>query len=429
VRAYASNRVGTGYGPTQSFKTLGQSPVTTIGSAADINVSTATLTGYVNANYLSTEVLFEYGTSLSYGNTITALQSPVSGNTNTNVSATLTDLIGGTNYHFRIKAINSLGTTYSNDNTFITLGLKPSISNISVYRITNTSAILKSYVNANYLVSSVLFEYGPTTGYGSTSYPDVQSVSGSSDVSISVDINSLTESTIYHFRVKAENSLGITYSDDHTFTTPPTLTDVDGNYYNSVIIGSQTWMTENLKTTKFPDGSSIPYINNNSAWNSLIADPSNKAFSWYNNDPNNKDVYGALYTWGAAMNGHLTSNINPSGVQGVCPTGWHLPSLSEWDQLSTYINGEGGKLKETGTSHWFSPNEGATNETGFNGLPAGQRFIDGASVSLGDLGFFWSATEFSPSWGWYRSLRSSNNFLDRTSYYKTLGQAVRCIKD
>jgi hypothetical protein len=122
VRAYATNSAGTGYGMPISFTTLGQSPTPTIASATNINIMSATLNGSVNANYLSTVVTFEYGLTTSYGSTITATQSPLTGNTSTNISADITGLTAGTIYHYRIKAVNSLGTTYSNDITFTTLG-------------------------------------------------------------------------------------------------------------------------------------------------------------------------------------------------------------------------------------------------------------------------------------------------------------------
>ena len=118
VRAFATNTIGTGYGMAMSFTTLGQSPTVTTLAATNINSTVATLNGSVNANFLSTDLTFEYGTTINYGNTIIATQSPVTGNTNTNVSANITGLIEGTTYHYRIVAVNSLGTTYGSDMTF-----------------------------------------------------------------------------------------------------------------------------------------------------------------------------------------------------------------------------------------------------------------------------------------------------------------------
>ena len=121
VRAYATNSVGTGYGMAMSFTTLGQVPTATTQAATNITTTEAVLNGTVNANYLSSDVTFEYGTSTSYGQIVTATQSPITGNTNTNISANITGLIVGTTYHFRVKATNSLGTINGDDLTFTTI--------------------------------------------------------------------------------------------------------------------------------------------------------------------------------------------------------------------------------------------------------------------------------------------------------------------
>jgi uncharacterized protein (TIGR02145 family) len=148
------------------------------------------------------------------------------------------------------------------------------------------------------------------------------------------------------------------------------VTDYDGNTYHTIRIGNQVWMAENMKTTKYSNGTEIPLVNTSGAWATLTA--TDKAYCWYNDDLSDKETYGALYNWAAAMNGEASSDFNPSGVQGICSTGWHLPSSSEWSTLIAYLGGTsiaGGKLKETGTAHWSSPNTGANNESGFTALP------------------------------------------------------------
>ena len=139
-----------------------------------------------------------------------------------------------------------------------------------------------------------------------------------------------------------------------------TVTDVDGNVYNTVTIGTQCWLQENLKTTKYKDGTSIPLVTDNSAWGSL----STPGYCWYNNDDTYKNTYGALYNYYTV----LTNNL--------CPSGWHVATEREWSTLVTYLGGAsiaGGKLKESGTTHWVTPNTGANNETGFIALPGGRR--------------------------------------------------------
>ena len=149
VRAYATNSVGTGYGMAMSFSTLGQSPTPTAAAATNINTTSATLNGTVNANYLSTVVTFEYGTITSYGSTTTATQSPVTGNTNTNVSVNIMGLTAGTIYHYRLTAVNSLGTTNSDDLIFTTLGQVPSATTQAATNLTTISVQLNGSVNAN----------------------------------------------------------------------------------------------------------------------------------------------------------------------------------------------------------------------------------------------------------------------------------------
>lgn len=129
-----------------------------------------------------------------------------------------------------------------------------------------------------------------------------------------------------------------------------------------------------LQATRYSDGKPILLVNSSSSWNALK--DTTKAYCWHNDDPGNKNVYGALYTWAAAMNGASYSVKVPSGIKGVCPTGWHIPSLAEWNQLVTFLGGKeiaGGKMKEAGTTHWVSPNVAATNESGFSGLPGSSR--------------------------------------------------------
>jgi len=134
-----------------------------------------------------------------------------------------------------------------------------------------------------------------------------------------------------------------------------TLTDIDGNTYQTIKIGDQWWMAENFKSTHYSDGSPITFFN-------------------YADDEANANIYGRLYTWAAAMNGAASSNTNPSNVQGIAPDGWHLPSKAEWQELADYLGSTavaGGKLKENGNAHWITPNTGATNESMFTALPSG----------------------------------------------------------
>lgn len=204
----------------------------------------------------------------------------------------------------------------------------------------------------------------------------------------------------------------------------------DGNEYNWVQIGDQVWMAENLAY--------LPSVN-------MVADGSEDAAGSYYyvygyNGTNVADAkatdnyatYGVLYNWTAAMNGEASSTTNPSGIQGVCPAGWHLPSDAEWTELSDYHLGEigaGGKLKETGTTHWNSPNTGATNETGFTALPGGIRGINGAFGYIGFTGGWWSATGGNATHAWRRSMSNYDSYVSRSSSSKEVGFCVRCVRD
>jgi uncharacterized protein (TIGR02145 family) len=200
-------------------------------------------------------------------------------------------------------------------------------------------------------------------------------------------------------------------------TSGDTLTDSDGNNYGMVTIGTQVWMDENLKTTKYKDNSSIPLVTDNTDWSNLVS----PGYSWYNNDASsNKATYGALYNWHTVNTGKL------------CPTGWHVPTDDEWRTLTSYLGGEavaGGKLKEAGTSHWLSPNLGATNESGFTAVPGGARNIDGQFLELGTNGYWWSSTAHDATHAWYHDMVSDDQWVNRFNYYKGLGFSVRCIKD
>ena len=202
----------------------------------------------------------------------------------------------------------------------------------------------------------------------------------------------------------------------------------DNNHYNVVKIGNQIWMVENLKYLPSVVGpgtgsQTTPhyYVYGYNGTNVTDA----KATANYN-------IYGVLYNWPAAMNGAASSTTNPSGVQGVCPTGWHVPSDAEWTELTDSLGGTsdaGGKLKETGTTHWNSPNTSATNETGFTALPGGNRYYDGSFDGIGSNGYWWSATEGDAADAWYRFMIFINSNVYRDYYFKELGFSVRCVRD
>ena len=200
----------------------------------------------------------------------------------------------------------------------------------------------------------------------------------------------------------------------------PIVTDIDGNVYQTVEIGDQVWMAENLKVTQYRDGTAIPTGHSNSEWDNLY-DTETGAYAVYDNNESNADTYGYLYNWYA---------VNDS--RNIAPDGWHVPTDDEWQILVDYLGGSsvaGGKMKETGTEHWNSPNTGATNESGFTALPGGYRYSGGNYGYVGYDGYFWSSTEGSSGSAWGRVLDYFHSEVSCSSYGKQGGFSVRCLRD
>jgi len=202
----------------------------------------------------------------------------------------------------------------------------------------------------------------------------------------------------------------------------------DDKTYSYKTIGTQVWMTENLAYLPSVVGpgtgsASTAYYYVYSYDGTDVATAKATA---------NYTTYGVLYNWTAAMNGVASSDSNPSGVQGACPEGWHLPSDAEWTTLSDYLGGisyAGGKLKEAGTAHWTGPNTGATNESGFTALPGGYHRNDGIFYFIGSNGYWWSSTDHNTSSAWYRNLCNSYSDVFRYTSTKDIGFSVRCVRD
>ncbi len=200
-----------------------------------------------------------------------------------------------------------------------------------------------------------------------------------------------------------------------------TVEDIDGNVYNTIKIGDQWWMMENLKVTRFTNGDEIPNVTDNSEWASL----SSGAYCVYENDESYASTYGYLYNWFA---------VDTSS--GLAPEGWRVPTNDDWKELEDYLGGSsvaGGKLKEMGTSHWASPNTGATNESCFTALPGGNRYYgNGKYLLLGNYARFWSSSEseYNSDNAWYLELRPNDWYSSRDDNNpKRSGFSVRCVKD
>jgi uncharacterized protein (TIGR02145 family) len=207
-----------------------------------------------------------------------------------------------------------------------------------------------------------------------------------------------------------------------------TVMDIEGNLYHTVKIGTQVWMVENLKTTKYRNGDPIPNVTDDVKWSNLGHDSwpdfsGEGAYCNYKNNSCKESAYGRLYNWYA---------VNDS--RKIAPMGWHVPTDAEWETLIEYLGGEelvSGRLKETGTKHWEDPNTGATNETGFTALPGGYRDNDGSfnDIGQGFGGYWWSSTEGNTGSAWYRKMSYDYGYVSRSYDRKKDGFSVRCIKN
>jgi uncharacterized protein (TIGR02145 family) len=350
-------------------------------------------------------------------------------------TSSVTGLEPNTTYYLRAYATNSAGNGYGSTMSFTTQARFPVLSTREVTDITENSATSGGNITDDGGVLITAHGVCWSTNENPT-IDDNKTEDGTGAGSFTSSVTGLEPNTTYYLRAYATNSAGTSYGSIMSFTTQEgssgsTFSDPrDGKVYITVIIGDQEWMAENLAY--------LPSVN-------MVADGSEDAagsyYYVYGYDgtnvadakaTDNYATYGVLYNWTAAMDGEASSTTNPRGIQGVCPAGWHLPSEAEWTELTNYLGGTGvagGKLKETGTTHWNYPNTGATNETGFTALPGGNRDRNGAFYNIGGNGNWWSATEGYASNVWYRYVSNDLSAVFSTNYVKEGGLSVRCVRD
>lgn len=259
---------------------------------------------------------------------------------------------------------------------------------------------------------------------------DSKTTDGTGSGAFTSSITGLTPGKTYYVRAYASTGKVVGYGETHSFKTTllitfnqdltyGSVTDVEGNVYNTITIGNQTWMAENLRTTKYRNGEAIPLVTDNTAWLNLTTG----ACCNYNNDTANISRYGKLY------NGYAVTDS-----RNIAPSGWHVPTDEEWTRLTTYLGSEsvaGGKLKETGTGNWLDHNTGATNESGFSALPGGDRGWGGSFTYLGYMGNWWCSSVDSDNYTyiWCRRLEYDLSSVIRGVLNKEEGLSVRCVKD
>ncbi len=223
----------------------------------------------------------------------------------------------------------------------------------------------------------------------------------------------LTANTNYTYRVVSFNAVGtsLTYSNEWSINTGGNIPTG-----STVTICSQVWMIKNLDVTTYRNGDAIPQVTDATAWANLTTG----AWCYYNNDAANGPIYGKLYNWYAV-----------NDVRGLAPSGYHVPSDAEWTTLETCLGGSsvaGGAMKEVGIAHWLTPNTGATNSSGFTGLPGGFRDGSGTFGVISRIAFWWSSTGVQ-STAWYRFIDCNNSNFYSANISKNSGFSVRCVKD
>ncbi|MBQ7489819.1 MAG: fibrobacter succinogenes major paralogous domain-containing protein [Bacteroidales bacterium] len=355
-----------------------------------------------------------------------------------------------------------------------TLGNPPTVVTDTVFDITGRTMLVQCHITSagstGVIASGVCWSTSPNPSLGNSYTTDGTSI----DTFISKGTG-LVSGTTYYVRAYATNSIGTSYGNPIKFTTPVhcgTVTDYDGNVYQTIYIGAQCWMKENLKTTHYSNGAAITKMVP-STCASTFPTSSNKFYYEYNNDNSNVTTRGLLYSWAAVMNGAGSSSNNPSGIQGICPSGWHVPSNAEWCELENYVEpgidvncnsiGYRGSMAKRLASpqYWtnyqsnsFAPGYWQYDTTGFNtsgfsAVPTGYFAAYGGSNScsssnsisynnLNDEAYFWSCTinpngSYNPVY--IRSINYSYSGIQlttqSTSYFYTTNcaYAVRCIKN
>ena len=451
VRAYATNAAGTAYGSVKSFTMAGNIPTLAACTVTDITTTGATFNGEViSDNQVAiTARGFQLSTNINFSSYSTYYVGYGIGS----FSTIATDLVSNTTYYVRAFATNAVGTSYSSTQSFRIL-TAPTITTNATPAITATTAMLGANITNpdNMTITTRGFEWKPTN---SGTYTQV--IDAGTNNSFTYNLTGLTPNTSYTYRAFISYNNLTVYGAAVSFTTlaedfvcgASTVKDVDNNVYHTLQLGNQCWMAENLRTTKYADGTSISLVTTTASSGSS----STGAYRYYpNGNSGNVSRYGYLYNWKAVMRNSASSSDNPSGVQGVCPTGWHVPSSSEWTQLKNYVGSKSAYLCSNSSGNiakalasktgWSSStttcsvgNGTETNDaTGFGALPAGNYAYNSNGTvynNFGRVARYWCSTDngtlyvydFSMSYG--NSTATTNSDVSYHSY----GNSVRCVRN
>jgi uncharacterized protein (TIGR02145 family) len=352
----------------------------------------------------------------------------------------MASLNSNTKYYLRAYATNAYGTAYGNEVNFTTLvnpADLPAVATTDVTDVTTNSAVSGGTVNSSGI--SPVISRGVV--WGLSENPTILLNLGTTSNGVGLgpftsNIPNLSPDTTYYIKAYATNSQGTAYGAEYSITTSPLLytigngvTDIDGTAYNSIILNGQEWTGKNLNVTKYTDGTPIPQVQSATAWAALTTG----AWCYYASQTSNGVVYGKLYNWYAVAGiWDENSKTHPENRKKIAPTGWHIPTNQDWILLTDFLGGSqeaGGLLKETGNTHWQTPNTGAVNSTNFTALPGGDCLPDGSFANLGTLGYWWISEEYNPTSAWCTGLFYNNATLSRAPINKKYGFSIRLVKD
>ena len=421
IRAYATNSIGTAYGNQLTALTVTSIPSLTTTTSSAIT-STAALSGGNISNDGGAAVTARgvcWGTT---ANPTTANSKTTDGSGIGSFTSNIAGLTPGTKYYIRAYATNSIGIAYGNEVTLTTIVILPIITTTTVSSVSVTTTISGGNITSD--GGSMVTVRGVC--WSTTQNPTIansRTNDGTDTGSFISNIIGLTANTTYYYRAFATNNVGTSYGSALSFTTLPAsgliVTDIDGNIYHTVTIGTQVWMVENLKTSRYRNGDLIPNITDDTQWSNLTSG------AYCQNTNISINLYGLLYNWYAV-----------SDIRNISPIGWHIPSDTEWTTLIDYLGGKmiaGGKLKESGTAHWADPNTAATNEFGFTALPGGYRWSNGIYFNYpAGSSCLWSSTKGNNGIGesaYLRLLNWNSGVVEKGDFELKYGLSVRCLRD
>lgn len=451
LQSFMTNNIATAYSNQVSFKTLSNSdmfPIVATNAITDISSNAAKCGGNIvsiGGSEVTSRGIY-YGTDNNPAETGTIV---LCGDGSGNFEHTITNLTPLSTYFVTAFASNSFGTSYGETLSFTTtqvIGIPTVITN-SAYSITHSTASIGYYVtNAG---SSAVNSRGVCWAtHNNPSQADFYTNDGAGTGAFSTIISDLDPGTTYYACAYASNSQGIAYGDVVSFNTlvscSGTISDYDGNYYNIIQIGNQCWMSSNLKVKHYPNGLNIPFISNQTSWSILSNDNLADAYCYYDNTSSYSTNYGLLYSYAAAIADNW-DNDNFSN-QGICPDGWHLPTDEEWQVLEVFLGMNATEAASTGSrgTNQGSRMSGSSNLwndgslendsdfdlSGLNLVPSGYRSTaSGFFGGIGYYNFYWTATEYTATGAYARSIYFNNTKVDRGAYSKSNGYSIRCVKN